>query len=80
MNTFETYTFDCQYQVDIKYPEDFDETYDAMIRFAESLQETLKSKWDIIEHFNAMPHYKLLYEIDHKLDKLLKKSTKQGGI
>lgn len=79
-NTFETYTFNCQYQVDIKYPEDFDETYEMMIKFATALQQTILEKWDIIEYFNSLPHYKLLYEIDHKLDRLLKKSTKQGEI
>ena len=72
-NVFETYTFKCQYHVDIKYPEDFDETYDMMIEFANSLQETIADKWDIVEHFSRLPHYKLLYEMDHKLDLLLKK-------
>lgn len=73
-NDFETYTFKCQYHVDIKYPEDFDETYDMMIEFANALQETIAFKWDIVEYFSRLPHYKLLYEIDHKLDRLLKKS------
>ncbi|GAU79394.1 helix-turn-helix domain-containing protein [Fusibacter sp. 3D3] len=73
-NTFETYTFKCHYHVDIKYPEDFDESYDMMIEFANALQETIESKWDIVAHFNRLPHYKLLYEMNYKLDRLLKKS------
>ncbi|MBF4693856.1 AlbA family DNA-binding domain-containing protein [Fusibacter ferrireducens] len=73
-NDFETYTFKCRYHVDIKYPEDFDETYDMMIEFASALQENIELKWDIVSYFSRLPHYKLLYEMDYKLDRLLKKS------
>lgn len=71
LNRFETFTIACEYQVDFKYPEDFDEDYDAMFEFANALQQTLKEKWDIVDHFNGLPHYKLLYEIDYKLNQLI---------
>lgn len=70
---FETITFKLKYQVKLKYPEDFDDTYERMIEFSEALQQTLNEKWDIITHLNSMPHYKLLYEINHKLDLVLEK-------
>jgi len=74
---YDNYVFWGNYKVDFKYPEEFDEDYNKSTDRALRIGKLIKSWWDIDNFMNEYPHYRKLYEIDMKIDQILKQENKE---
>jgi hypothetical protein len=67
-----TFGFEVSIQTAMKFPEFEAEGYEAASAFVSALSNHIHEKWDIKSHYEQIPHLLKLYDLDAKLDALLK--------
>jgi len=67
-----TFGYRLTLQTVLKFPEYEEEGYQFAHNFGEKLSEHIQFNWDINTHYQQIPHGLLVYEINQKLDKLLR--------
>ena len=73
-DNYEYVALNCKMLTKFNFPENNIKRFNDNKLFAEKIKEVLINKWDYTNYIQNHPHYKKLYTIENKLDKLLSKN------
>ena len=71
MERFQSVEIDITYNTDFNFPERNVKFFKNYFEFAKLIENLIRYKWDYDYYIDNIPHYKKLYTLDFKIDKII---------